>query len=128
MAAEQVERNQRAKKHVDGHRTKWFSEDQKSYNFADIQREEAKTAAKTAELLATERLIFELQVEDAAAEKRRRHKKKKKGNSGGGSRKNNKKNRGSDGVGTGTGTKLKTKSIEAGGASSASSRRGGKRR
>jgi hypothetical protein len=124
MAAEQVERNQRAKKHVDGHRTKWFSEDQKSYNFADIQREEAKTAAKTAELLATERLIFELQVEDAAAEKRRRHKKKKKGNSGGGSRKNNKKNRGSDGVGTGTGTKLKTKSIEAGGASS---RRGGKR-
>ena len=79
MAAEQVERNQRAKKHVDGHRTKWFSEDQKSYNFADIQREEAKTAAKTAELLATERLIFELQVEDAAAEKRRRHKKKKRG-------------------------------------------------
>ena len=124
MAAEEVERKQRAKKHVDGHRTKWFSEDQKSYNFADIQREEEKTAAKTAELLATERLIFELQVEDAAADKRRRNKKKKKRNSGNGSRKNNNKNRGSDGAGTGTAMKLKTKSFDAGGASS---RRGGKR-
>jgi hypothetical protein len=94
MAAEEEERNQRATKHVDGHVTKWYQEDRKYRNFDDIQKDEAKSAS----LLATEKLIREIQIEEATAaaafknrqqqEQQKRSAKKKKRRSSGASRQN----------------------------------------
>ena len=109
---------------MDGHQTKWFREDKTRRSFAEIQLEEAETAAKTKELLATERLIYQMQVEDAAiaaaADRRRqqqqqqqqqqqkRSKKKKKGRHGGDRKSSGSSGGGSSG-GSGDGKSAKVK-------------------